>query len=110
MDFMDAFPSDYVTAHDLGDKDVELTIERVELHEFVGEQGKKSDKLHIHYKGAQKPMICNKTNAVLIASFYGKETDGWCGKKVTLYATTCRGVKGGTVDCIRVRGNTKVGM
>jgi hypothetical protein len=48
-------------------------------------------------------MVMNKTNAKLIASHYGDDTDNWTGKEITLYPTTCQAF-GETVPCIRVRG------
>ena len=31
-------------------------------------------------------MLLNRTNAMIIASLYGPETDSWLGKAVTVYA------------------------
>ena len=47
-------------------------------------------------------MVLNKTNAGIIAKLYGTDTDAWVGKKIVIYATTCKAF-GETVECVRVK-------
>jgi len=47
-------------------------------------------------------VVLNKTNAKIIASLHGNETDDWPGKKIILYATEVD-FRGEIVDAIRVR-------
>ena len=97
------FDSLYVGAWDVP-KDTHVTIERVERGIVEGEQGRKDKAPLIYFKGASKPMVCNKTNLKTIASICGSfKAKDWIGKRITLYATTCKGKAGGVVDCVRVR-------
>ena len=43
-----------------------------------------------------------KRNAKIIAKLHGNDVDGWVGKAIALYATTCDAF-GETVECVRVR-------
>ena len=83
MKLNEAFPSNYVTAADLGGKDVTLTIEDVTMQE-LGQGHDKENKLCIAFVGKQKAMVCNRTNANTIAKLYGDDTDNWLGQKITI--------------------------
>lgn len=48
----------------------------------------------IRFKGARKAFIANTTNCETIESLYGWDTDGWIGKRVTLYQGDVRNPKG----------------
>ena len=43
------------------------------------------------------------TSSKVIQDLYGKDPREWIGKSITIYPTTCRGVGGDMVDCVRVR-------
>ena len=96
------FPSDYVSAIELGGRDVTLTISAVSLEPLQMEGGGRKDKMVLRFQGATKRMVCNKTNAESIAQLYGTKAEAWVGKRVTLYATRCLAF-GDMVECIRVR-------
>ena len=100
-DYRTMFDSDYVASWDLNG-DVTVTIEKVEAGEVQNREGGKQRKPVIHFTEAKKPLVGNKTNCKTIAAMYGKKTEDWKGKKITLYATTCEGF-GDVLDCIRVR-------
>jgi hypothetical protein len=58
----------------------------------------------VYFKGANKPLVCNATNAESFSSMAGSEdTDRWIGMKVTLYATQVKSKGGKQVQGIRVR-------
>jgi hypothetical protein len=95
------FDNDYIKAFDLAGKDVIVTIERVCAGE-VSNKTKKARKPLLYVKGQAKPLVLNKTNAKVICQLYGKETDEWIGKRLTLYPTTVD-FGGETVEAIRVR-------
>jgi len=99
MKLNEAFPSNFLKAADLDDKDVTVTIESVTLETI--DKDEKDQKLIIAFKGKSKKLVCNKTNAKTIEKLYGDDTDGWIGKKITL---TPREVEfqGETVWAIRV--------
>ncbi len=107
------YPSLYLGAVDLHDKDVVLTIRRLVTEELKTERG--SEKKPVLYfvetkKAAEKAgapdkekrLVLNKTNAFIIAAMHGTETNDWPGKRITLYPTKAVAF-GKTVDCIRVR-------
>ena len=85
MNINNAFPSDYLKAFDLGDKQVAVTIESVEMVD-IGQGRDKEQKILIRFAGKQKGLICNKTNANTIGKLYGVETDAWIGQKIILQA------------------------
>ena len=62
----------------------------------------------LHFQGAQKGMVLNKTNANVITILYGDETDNWIGKQIELYPTQTD-FRGEIVDCIRCRAPGQVG-
>jgi hypothetical protein len=103
-DIRTMFDSKYVGAWDLLGKDLNVTIERVQAGEVVGEGGRKDRAPLVWFKGAKKAMVMNRTNMKTIASIAGSfKAKDWIGKRITLYATTCKGARGGQVDCVRVR-------
>ncbi|MGC9190127.1 MAG: hypothetical protein ACP5GG_05365 [Conexivisphaera sp.] len=72
-------PSSYLRASDLPPKPVAYVIEGVEVRIFDGVQ-----KLVLSFKGERKRLILNKTNAAILAAMYGRDTELWKGKEVTL--------------------------
>ena len=103
------FPSKTLKADDLkspsgkGYRDFALTIEDIEQVEFKDEAGAPEIKWVLHFKGAQKGLVLNRTNAQTIADAYGEDTESWVGEKVILYVTTV-GTPTGPKPGIRVRG------
>ena len=79
----DAFPSSFLKADDLGGKQVEVTIESVTMEE-LGQGADKQQKLIIAFRGKDKKLVCNKTNANTIAGLYGDDTDAWVGQKIAI--------------------------
>lgn len=95
---------DYLFAFDLKGRDVTLTIERVTAGELTALGGRKSKKPLVYFKEGRekKPLAMNATNCKTVAALYGNDTDGWVGKRITLYPTTTT-MAGETCECIRVR-------
>lgn len=83
----DFYPSNYLRAADLRGKEVDVTIDRVTAEEFEDE-GQKRKKPVVHFRNnGIKPLVTNKTNALLLATACGSEDcDTWSGKQVRLYA------------------------
>ncbi len=93
----------YIYSYDLEGRDVTVTIERVSGGTLVGTGGTKNKKPVLHFKGTEKGLALNITNARVIAGLYGGfESDQWIGKRVTLYPTTTT-FGSQTVECIRIR-------
>lgn len=84
MKTSEAYPSKYLSAEDLGEKDLTLTIQTVDL-EMIGQGAQASQKLVIGFKGAKKQFVVNKTNANTITKLLGTdETDDWIGQRITI--------------------------
>jgi hypothetical protein len=99
----DFFPSNYLRAADLAGKEVDVTIDRVTSEEFE-QDGKKLKKPVVHFRNAGiKPLVTNKTNAMLLATACGSEDyNTWSGKQVRLYADLVN-FRGKVSEAVRVK-------
>lgn len=95
------FPSKYVKAADLEGRNVTLTITKLVVEE-MGHGSEKEQKPVLYFEKATKGLVLNRTNAMIIASLYGDETNDWRGKRITIYPTKVRAF-GSMQDCVRVR-------
>jgi hypothetical protein len=100
MNVNEAFPSKYIKASDIGDKAVTVTIEKITVEDVVQGQ-KKEEKIVLHFRGKDKGLVCNKTNASTIAKLYGDETEDWIGQRITLVSREVE-FQGESVMAIRV--------
>ena len=98
MKMSEAFPSKYLKAADLGGREHDLTIDRVEI-ESLDEQ---TAKPVVFFVGHVKGLMLNRTNASTIADLYGPETQAWHSRRITLHPTETD-YRGVTVACVRVR-------
>lgn len=100
---------DYLGAWDLVDragkpKDYTLKIVAVESRALKTKQTPKGKrKAVIRFEGADKAFVSNSTNCESIEGMYGSDIEGWKGKLITLYQTTCDVGPKRNVPCIRVR-------
>jgi hypothetical protein len=90
-------------AGDLAGKEVDVTIDRVTSEEFE-QDGKKRAKPVVHFRNAGiKPLVTNKTNALLIAAACGSDDyNTWPGKQVRLYADLVN-FRGKVSEAVRVK-------
>ena len=65
----DFFPSNYLKAADLGDKERVLTIKSLE-----GEHFENGEKPVLSFNETEKRLILNRTNANAVAQLYGNNT------------------------------------
>lgn len=92
-----AFPSQYLKSEDIGQARPVVVMDRVEVEE-VGD----GHKPVLYFRGKEKGLILNKTNAGMIAEITGSdETDTWRGKRILLYQTKTD-FQGKRVPCIRI--------
>jgi hypothetical protein len=92
-----AFPGQYLKCADLNGKRVGVVIDGVTVEDIGGET-----KPVLHFKGKERGLVLNKTNANSISMIVGTdETDNWPGKRITLYPSKTD-FQGKRVDCIRV--------
>ena len=101
MNINDAFPSKYLKAGDLPEEGSQaFTIEAVRMEEIGRE---KEEKPVIYFKGEDKGLVCNKTNARTIAKSIGSEDmDDWIGKTINLWRAEVE-FQGEMVEAIRVK-------
>lgn len=103
MKLSEMFPSNLLKSQDLLDAGGEMVlhISKVEMKTFDRDDGSKDTKPLIYFE-EDKQMVCNKTNAGIIATMHGDDTDDWIGQEITL---TVRDVEfqGKTVMGIRVK-------
>lgn len=82
-DATQAFPSAFLKADDFLSGPQTLTIKEVNLrHEF----NDGSSKPVIEF-GDGKSLVCNKTNWNIVIEMYGRDTDKWIGKPLSLMRT-----------------------
>ncbi len=97
MNINEAFPSKYLKADDLQGREVTVSIDHVAM-EKVGDD----NKMALYFRGKQKGIILNKTNAMNIATAYGTDTNNWIGNPVILFPAWVD-FQGKSVQAIRVR-------
>jgi hypothetical protein len=102
MDFDKLFPGRFLKAADLNGKDVTLTISAVVVDELIGDKGTEVKGL-ISFAGKKKQLVLNKTNGLCFKQMFGRETDAWVGKRITIYPTTFN-----DEPCIRVKGSPDI--
>ena len=99
-DIATLFPSKWLAAADLKDEPKDVQIKQIIPSEEVGSE--KQKKPILFFKGVEKGLVLNKTNAKRIAKLYGNDTDEWIGKFITIYPSECD-FRDETVQCIRVK-------
>lgn len=92
-----AFPSNYLKASDLQGRNVLVTMSGYKM-EAIGEDQKPV----LYFKGKEKGLVLNKTNANNIAAEYGDDMDSWQGRDVVLFSAWVD-FQGKSVEAIRVR-------
>ena len=89
--------SDTLAAGDLpAGVQVPVVIEGVRAVKFDD-----GNKLELRFRGKQKVLLCNKTNAMRIADQHGDDYDAWPGKLIYIQRDKTE-FKGQLVDCVRV--------
>lgn len=94
------FPSKFLKAADLQGREVRVTMNYVE-REKVGEDFKPA----LYFKGKDKAMILNKTNAGTIADAYGDDTGEWLDQPLILFSVMVD-FQGKVAPAIRCRAPT----
>jgi hypothetical protein len=92
MDIVDEFPGEFFRATDLSGKRLPLTIAGVEKREM--RDGKM--KPVVVFVEDPRGLVLNVENRSALIDRFGRETDGWVGKQVTLLARRVRGPNGPT--------------
>ena len=101
MKWCEMFPSNYLSQSDVETPRV-LTIAKVAMQEVRRPNGKVVKPV-IHFRGDAKPMVANKTNSLVIAKLYGRDSDSWIGRSIEVYAEPNIKMGGEVTGGIRVR-------
>lgn len=104
MKVSEAFPSKYLKADDLNGRNVSVLISHIDFEPMTDGENKPV----IYFQNKTKGLVCNKTNANILALIYGDEMDGWTGKEVVL-TTEIKTFQGRAVKGLSVRVPTKTG-
>jgi len=101
MKVSEMFPTKWISAADLQNREVTVTIRDIAMEQVEQD---KPPKPVLYFTGGQKGMVLNKTNSNSIAVLYGDDTDGWSGKPITLH-TQWVDFKGEMKQAVRVKLN-----
>lgn len=96
MKMSETFPSKYLKASDLQNREVRLTMANVQV-EKLGDD----DKPVLYFKGKEKGLVLNKTNANTISDAYGDESEEWYDQPLILFSvmTDFQGKVGPAIRC-----------
>ncbi len=97
MKISDEFPSQFLKASDLQGKEVRVIMGRVE-REKIGNDTKPV----LYFKGKDRGLVLNKTNASTISDGYGDDTDDWFDNPLILFSVKTD-YQGKVVDATRCR-------
>jgi len=94
----------YIGSHDLQPgQELKITIDTVLKEMVKGSDGKEEQCIVARIKGAQKPMILNKTNCKIIAKILDTPyIEQWAGKSIIIYSAKVKAF-GELVDALRVK-------
>jgi len=98
VDINQSFASDYLRSADYAPEEQRTLTIKVVSMEKVGNEPKPV----MSFLEMPQGLVLNQTNAGTIAAAYGRETDHWPGKKITLYVTLVA-YAGKQIPGIRVR-------
>lgn len=99
-------PSKYIKSAALLRGDKTVTITGVKIEELEREDGTKEARGAISLAETPKRWVLNVTNVKSLVALFGRETDAWLGKKVTLFAEPNSMSDSGFA--IRVRGSPEI--
>jgi hypothetical protein len=81
MKMSEEFPSKYLKAADLQGREVRVTMQNVE-REKIGDDTKPV----LYFKGKDKGVVLNKTNAGTISDAYGDDSEDWFDQPLILFS------------------------
>jgi hypothetical protein len=95
--------SNYIKSIEFKGRDVTLTIAGVKLEDLEDDKNVVKRKGVVYFVETKKGWIVNVTNTKALIAMFGRETDNWVGKKVTLFPEANSQSESGFA--IRVRGS-----
>jgi len=99
----DVFPSKYLSAADLGGKELTVKIAEAELETLKTLDGKENRKVVLYFHKQKKALPLNVTNFNSVQDITNEiDTENWPGTEITLYPD--KAAMGGKIfDCIRIK-------
>jgi arabinogalactan endo-1,4-beta-galactosidase len=97
MKMSEEFPSKFLKAADLQGREVRVIMQNVE-REKIGDDTKPV----LYFKGKDKGIVLNKTNAGTISDSYGDDTEDWFDQPLILFSVMVD-FQGKVAPAIRVR-------
>jgi hypothetical protein len=102
MNYDELFPSKYLKASDIGEHRPLVVIHRITVEE-LGKGDNKERKPVAWFRGKDKGMVLNKTNATTISKVAGsKDMDKWPGTRLQLFVAEVEAF-GELTEAIRLR-------
>lgn len=99
MDINKAFPSKYLKSDDIKGHEPEVIVASCEMEKVEGGD----ERPVLHFKGKDKGLIINKTNATMMVSLAGSPlTEQWTGTRVKLVVVWTE-FGGKPIEGIRIR-------
>jgi hypothetical protein len=110
MNWEALFPGKYIKSAEFAGKQPTLTITGLTIEDLPDEKSGGTKKRGVlSFKETQKGLVLNRTNAVAFKTMFGAETDGWNGKRVTLWAAPFTDpFTGESITAIRVLGSPDI--
>ena len=103
--FDDIYGSKYLGPPDLHGETPRRKIGKVEIGNLKEKDGSTKRKFLVYFKGVDKPLVLNRTNAQTLAAALGKNPTAWIGVVVELYAEmTSLGKEGVRLRVIKSAG------
>lgn len=102
MDFDKLFPGRFIKAGEFNGKAVTLTISAVDLEDLPSDKGDQSKGI-VSFVESKRKWVLNRTNGECLKAMFGRNTDDWIGKRVTLYPAPYEGD-----IAIRVKGSPDI--
>lgn len=110
MDFDLLFPGRFAKGAELKGREATLTISKVVLDKELKDDKRPGGAPVISFKERPKQWVLNKTNAHCLKAMFGRDTEQWIGKRVTLHAPSMPDPfnPGETITPIRVKGSPDI--
>jgi hypothetical protein len=102
-------PSRFIKSQAFAGREPTLRIKEVRVEELEDNKGAKKLKGIIAFNEIPKEWVLNRTNVECLKAMWGRETDDWIGKRVTLFAAPYHdNTTGEETTCVRVRGSPDI--
>ncbi len=108
MNYDDLFPGRFLKSSKFKGKDVTLVIKAVRTEKLPDAKGEKVKGI-VAFEKTDLELVLNRTNGECFKAMFGRETDAWIGKRVTLWpAPYTDNMSGEVTTAIRVRGSPDI--